>query len=663
MAATAIPLQVPRPKLTPVSPIIRIPAPGAKKVDLRFADVAERDHFGEAWQIEPLSTKDPCIFEVDVNTLGLDDGVYEYDFIVDGNAASPVADPFAQELEKFGGYRSTFTIHNGKRVGREFGWDDELPQAGGLPNNNEIVIYEMPVRWMSQAEQVRQVDLGTFEKAVFEHLDDLANLGINAIELLPVQDSADTLNWGYGTRFFFAPDWDLGVPLDMKFFIKRCHQRGIRVILDVVMNHSRECPLETVADDWYYLKKGSTEENTNGVERNDYDGRLFRYAKSVNNTYYAREFQYTMAEFWIREYHIDGFRIDEFKGINNWDFLQTFRERAWNEHNQTFPDRPFIVIAEDSWRRPQITDDHAYNNKPLVDAMWNFDFRDQIRELLDNNLSTAWGDAPRRDRIASLISGQKVWDENHSYRSSGFSDLSKAVNYITSHDVEAYLEQRLMNFHMMEILRYTGVKPNDGESEVDFIQRLVDNIATQSPDVQAAHGQSLERIGSTFALMLTSAGIPMFLAGEEFADIHDLDHYNWRLKQADPVDWERINLLGHKTLRDRVGQLIALRTEHPALQRNEVEFFYFHPTIDDNNGMRVFAYCRTGGQLLGKSGQVVVVANTGPDNFANFNLPWFWPIIGQLEEHGAPQGGSSPQLAFGGLSLSLAPFQVRVFST
>lgn len=114
MAATAIPLQVPRPKLTPVSPIIRIPAPGAKKVDLRFADVAERDHFGEAWQIEPLSTKDPCIFEVDVNTLGLDDGVYEYDFIVDGNAASPVADPFAQELQ-----RLPVNIHHSQR---QAGW-------------------------------------------------------------------------------------------------------------------------------------------------------------------------------------------------------------------------------------------------------------------------------------------------------------------------------------------------------------------------------------------------------------------------------------------------------------------------------------------------------------------------------------------------------------
>ena len=58
-----------------------------------------------------------------------------------------------------------------------------------------------------------------------------------------------------------------------------------------------------------------------------------------------------MAEFWIQEYHIDGLRIDEFKGINNWDFVQTFRhDRAWAEHGEALPGQPFLVIAEDSWR-------------------------------------------------------------------------------------------------------------------------------------------------------------------------------------------------------------------------------------------------------------------------------------------------------------------------
>src|SRR5581483_5510594 len=100
----------------------------------------------------------------------------------------------------------------------------------------------------------RQIDLGTFDSALFERLDGLTELGINAIEFLPIQDSPDTLNWGYGTRFFFAPDFDMGTPVDLKFFIKQCHRRGIRVFLDVVMNHAaKKCPLLALAEDWFFL--------------------------------------------------------------------------------------------------------------------------------------------------------------------------------------------------------------------------------------------------------------------------------------------------------------------------------------------------------------------------------------------------------------------------
>ena len=666
MAVHAVPIKFPiLPKLTPIPSTLTIPAPAAQTVQLRFASLDDRDDFGKAWQVTTLRAPTPGLYQIDLNTLGLPDGTYEYDLVVTTNGTTQiVADPFADELEKFGGYRSVFRIQNGVRVGRMFDWSDEMTDTAPLPNNNQMVIYEMPVRWMATAEQERQVDIGTFEKTVFEHLDDLRALGINAIELLPAQDSADTLNWGYGTRFFFAPDWDMGTPVDMKYFIKRCHQYGIRVLLDVVMNHSRECPLETLADSWFYLPKASTEEDGNGVQRQDYGGRLFRYGSLVNNIYQSREFQYRMAEFWIRQYHIDGFRVDEFKGINNWDFLQEFHDRAWAAHEQLSADRPFIVIAEDSWRRPEITDDHIYNDRVLVDSMWNFDFRDEIRRLLDNAMTTNLGEPSRSDRIQNMITGQKVWnDMNRSYRDAGFSDMHKAVNYLTSHDVEAYTEQRLLNFHLTEILRWNGIQPGPGETDVQFVKRIVDNIASQPANIQAAHTQALERVGSTFALMLTSAGIPMFLAGEEFGDVHDLEHSDWRMKQSDPVDWERREYLGHKTLFNRVGQLITLRALHPALQRNEVEFFYFHPTIDDNNGVRVFAYCRTGGQPLGSPGQVVVIGNTGPDNFPIFNLPWSWTNARQLNEYGAPLGAMNPQVTGSTLSLSLAPFQVRVFTT
>ena len=183
-------------------------------------------------------------FEINLDDLHLADGSYEYEFFVvdsSGPSGRRVADPYAEELTRFGGYRGVFQIAGGRRDRPAFSWDDELSPGVLLPNNNVLVIYEMPLRWMSGVpddDDYRQVDLGTFDSALFEHLDDLATLGINAIEFLPIQDSPDTLNWGYGTRFFFAPDIDMGSPVDLKFFIKLCHRRGIRVILDMVMNHS-----------------------------------------------------------------------------------------------------------------------------------------------------------------------------------------------------------------------------------------------------------------------------------------------------------------------------------------------------------------------------------------------------------------------------------------
>lgn len=678
------------PAVTPVTPFRKptlipapstvhlIPAPGAKRVEVRYRALADRSSItlsdpSSSWS-KPVALKTypakPGTYMLDIDQLALPDGPYEYEPVIDG---IPTPDPYDEEITKFGGYRSLVLIKDGLRqTALPFSWDNELPEGIQLPSNNQMVIYELPIHWMS-GDLTREVGLGTFEKVVFEHLQELHDLGINALELLPVQDSHDTLTWGYGSRFFFAPDWEMGSSFDLKFLVKTCHQFGMRVILDIVMNHSKDCPLETLAPDWYYLKDGPEPEEP---ERPRWGGRAFKYsAPTVNGDYKARDFQYTMGEFWVREYHIDGFRIDEFKGINNWDFIQGFRDRVWTEHDSLFPLRPFTVIAEDSWRRPEITDPHAYQGKQLVDAMWNFDFRDELRRLLNHTMITDWGQPSRSDRITNMISGAKVWNDwDHCYRAHGFSDMAQAVNYPTSHDVADHDGQRMMNFFFGNLLQYKGLAEYPPVTDPDLIHKgirivkhLLQDITSQSPEIQATHADALERAGSAFALTLTSVGIPMFLAGEEFADIHDLDYEIADRKMTDPVDWTRRQIFGHQTLQDRVRDFCALRTTHPALQRNEVNFFYFHPTIDQNDGVKVFAYCRTGGHDLGKPNQVIVLANCGPQDFPVFDFPNFpWADSAALKEYGKPTGALSPQFTSHdgpSLTVSLAPFQVRVFST
>lgn len=165
---------------------------------MRFAPLAQRDRFEPAtWPVQPLQTDSAHAgwWQVDIDALGLADGPYEYEFLLDGRADRPVADPFADELTRFGGHRGIFRMLNGQRVGPAFDWGDEF-SGKPLPENNALVIHEMPVKWMSTDPENRLVELGTLERVIFEQLDRLVQLGVNCVELLPIEDTAQTLDWG-----------------------------------------------------------------------------------------------------------------------------------------------------------------------------------------------------------------------------------------------------------------------------------------------------------------------------------------------------------------------------------------------------------------------------------------------------------------------------------
>ncbi|MDH5256978.1 MAG: hypothetical protein OEX07_03190, partial [Gammaproteobacteria bacterium] len=174
-----------------VNSLIQLPINQAQSVEMRYALLSSRDCFDPLnWTSVSLkqSQADSYCFSLDLKSLNLSDGSYEYEFVLDGKANQPVTDPYAQEITRFGGYRAIFHIKNGARWFSPFSWADELPQNTSLPNNNEIVIYEMPLRWMSspagETATLRQIGLGTFDRVIFERLDNLCSLGVNTIELL-----------------------------------------------------------------------------------------------------------------------------------------------------------------------------------------------------------------------------------------------------------------------------------------------------------------------------------------------------------------------------------------------------------------------------------------------------------------------------------------------
>ena len=233
-----------------------------------------------------------------------------------------------------------------------------------------------------------------------------------------------------------------------------------------------------------------------------------------------------MAEFWVSAYHVDGYRIDDFADINNWDFVEEFKDRATAMSASLFPGKPFLVVAEDS-------DGRFVATESTVNAIWNFGYRDEIRRLVRNNIFTSFGQPSRSERVQHLISQDGPWNDwNHSF-DAGYADMTCAVNYVTSHDVAD--GPRLMNIVLGPMLQSAGL----GDGTVANVRWAVDNVdGAGNATLRSTDGCCwFQRVFGAFAILMTSVGMPMFLAGEEFGDVHDTDYIDVNAKQQDPVQW------------------------------------------------------------------------------------------------------------------------------
>ncbi len=168
---------------------------------------------------------------------------------------------------------------------------------------NSVVIYELLLRDFTSDGTVR---------AATQKLDYLQNLGITAIELMPIQEFDGNDSWGYNPCFYFAPDKAYGTSEDYKYFIDECHKRGIAVILDVVINHATG--LFPWAKMWWDSSANTT------TSQNPFFNRVARHPYNVyhdlNHEYWkTRSYFKDMLKYWIREYKVDGYRFDLSKGL------------------------------------------------------------------------------------------------------------------------------------------------------------------------------------------------------------------------------------------------------------------------------------------------------------------------------------------------------------
>jgi Alpha amylase, catalytic domain/FlgD Ig-like domain len=288
----------------------------------------------------------------------------------------------------------------------EYNWQINNYQR---PDNRDLVIYELLVR-----DFVLRHDYGT----LIDTLDYLEKLGINCIELMPVNEFDGNQSWGYGPAYYFAPDKYYGTENRLKEFIDACHARGIAVVLDAVFNHAfGQCPLVRL-----YQDRGTGLVATNNPWLNvasphplglGYD---FNHASAYTQTFFD-----SVLSYWAQEYRVDGFRLDLSKGFTN---RSTSNIGDWSIYDQ---DRINYLtrMASHFWA-------NNYNKYFIIEHFANND----EETVLANHGIMLWGKASEPYYQAAMGFEQASdFSGLMSYQAKGWS-YHNLVGFVESHDEE-----------------------------------------------------------------------------------------------------------------------------------------------------------------------------------------------------------------------------------
>ena len=259
------------------------------------------------------------------------DKEYAYWFIVDDNIST--GDPYAklvldpwndkyinEHSEVYPNLKSYPEKANGNFIvsvfnakADEYNWEVTNFKA---PAKDNLLIYEMLIRDFSRREAPASstgTTYGTLETAM-SRLDYLKDLGVNAIELMPIMEFSGNNSWGYNPNFYFAPDKAYGTPDMYKKFIDECHKRGIAVILDVAFNHADNhpwCNMYWNPNGTPYAKPSNDNPFFNADAPHNFN--VFNDWKHENA--HVQQYFCDVLKYWIEVYKIDGYRFDLAKGL------------------------------------------------------------------------------------------------------------------------------------------------------------------------------------------------------------------------------------------------------------------------------------------------------------------------------------------------------------
>lgn len=492
--------------------------------------------------------------------LATDDFLFSYGYQIshDNSATSEnepiLLDPYARSfLPRTWGEKAHYGSQpNCKIDSKSFDWQDDRPLKTPLA---DTIIYELHLKGFTQNKNSGVRHPGTY-LGLIEKIPYLVNLGITAVELMPITefDENDVIfrnpvtgeklrnYWGYSPVSFFAinsgyASSPANALNEFKLLVRELHKAGIEVFLDMVYNHTGE---------------GGYDGNTNsfrGIDNSIYyllgkDGQYHNFSGCGNtfncNHPVVRDLIKESLQYWVTEMHIDGFRFDLASILNR------------DQQGTVLPNPPMIeIIGQDPVLRDTKMIAEAWDAAGLYQvgsfstdtrwAEWNGRFRDDIRAFMLG-----------RDRTITHLA-TRIAGSSDLYETSGRSPLS-SINFITSHD--GFTLYDLVSYNEKHNLE-NGEDNRDGDNH-NLSHNCGHEGYTDSPSILDLR---LKKMKTFATLLFLSQGIPMLLAGDEFARSQNGNNNAWcQDNETGWVNWS--DLEANKELHTFFRFCIALRKRY-----------------------------------------------------------------------------------------------------
>ncbi|WP_312410873.1 glycogen debranching protein GlgX [Shinella sp.] len=530
----------------------------------------------------------------------------------------------------------------------------------------DTIIYETHVRGLTMThpgvpDELRGTFLGMASDPVIEHLVDL---GISAIELLPIQYFPDDRfllekglrnYWGYQTLGFFAPQprfLSSGAVTEFKTMVKRFHAAGIEVIMDVVYNHTAEGSERGPTLSFRGLDNLSYYRLSPDDPRHSYDTTGTGNTVNVSHPMVLRMVLDSL-RYWVGVMHVDGFRFDLASTLGRTRHIEFDREGTFFDAIRQDPILSGVKLIAEPWD----VGDGGYQvgGFPHPFREWNDKYRDDIRRF--------WkGDGGLLPGVAARLTGS-AQQFHHSDRGA-----TSSVNLLSAHD----------GFTLMDTVSYdqkhndaNGEDNRDGHSD-NHSHNMGAEGPTDDQDIRAARDR---RRRNMIATLMLSQGVPMLLGGDELGNSQGGN--NNAYCQDNEIGWTDWSGVDDPFLAFCKGA-IAFRKAHPALRQERfltgepaedgtVEIGWYRPDgaeMDDATWQD--AELRTLGLFLCKSvdgdraDQLFLVFNAGGDcevTLPDVNGIQQWKRVldtGATEEGFAEHPAECPAMVYGA---SVAAFE------